>query len=109
MRGNQGRAARGDFNYAHVYTFAQELRKSNLRKADKELLAAFSARVFKRRMIYFELDNFTAMCLGLQEGKHAAQVHDSCFKKLPSYLCTDSEKFSAPLGQNFFNEIHYLP
>lgn len=93
MRGNQGRAARGDFNYAHVYTFAQELRKSRLTIAQKELLAAFLARVFKRRMIFFDLDNFMAMCLGLQEGKHAAQVHDSFIN---GCICQKRERCDLP-------------
>jgi hypothetical protein len=93
MRGNQGRAAKGDFNYAHVYTFAQELRKSTLNKAQKELFAAFLARVFKRRMFHFDLDNFMAMCLGLTEGKNAAHVHDSFIN---GCICQKRERCDIP-------------
>lgn len=90
-----GRKGRGEFSYAHMYVLAQEVRGSNLTNEQKELLAAFLARVFKRRVIKFDLDNFMAICLGLHEGKYAALVHDSFIN---GCICGKRERCDIPIA-----------
>jgi hypothetical protein len=84
---------RGDFAYAHMLILAKELRESKLNIPQKELLAAFLARVFKRRVIGFDLDNFMSVCLGLTEGKNAAHVHDSFIN---GCICQKRERCDIP-------------
>lgn len=84
-----GRRPAGHFNYAHEFILAQELRRSNLTIAQKELLAAFLARVFRRRTIRFDVENFMSMCLGRTEGKNAAVVYDSF---ISGCLCEERER-----------------
>jgi len=91
-----GRKGKADFMYAHMYVLAQEVRESRLTNEQKELLAAFLARVFKRRVIKFDLDNFMAICLGLHEGKYASLVHDSFIN---GCICQKRERCDIPVAE----------
>jgi len=92
----QGRKAAGDIRYTHMLTLAKELRNSPLNKGQKDLIAAFLARYFKKRVLNFDLDNFMAVCLGLSEGKYAAHVHDSLIN---GCLCQERERCDIPVAE----------
>lgn len=85
----KGRRPAGHFNYMHQFIFAQELRRSTLNIPQKELLAAFLSRVFRRRTIGFDVENFMSMCLGKTEGKNATNVYDSF---ISGCLCEERER-----------------
>lgn len=89
MQTKTGRRPRGHFNYMHEFTLAQELRNARLNKRDTEMVAAFLSRVFRRRTVNFDVDNFMSMCLGLTEGKNAANVYDSF---ITGCLCEDGKR-----------------
>lgn len=89
MQTKAGRKPRGHFNYMHEFILAQELRSARLNKRDTEMVAAFLSRVFRRRTVNFDVDNFMSMCLGLTEGKNAANVYDSF---ITGCLCEDGKR-----------------
>jgi hypothetical protein len=88
-----GRRDQGHFTYSHQYILARELRESKLNLAQKELFAAFLARVFTRHVFDFDKDNFLAICLGHREGKNAANVHDSFIN---GCICQKRERCDLP-------------